>query len=305
MLIHLLPAFTKTSATLVGFTAILFWSSNVGLMRSVSESFGAIPGVALIYSISTIILLFTVGVPKFSCIPKVYLFWGSLLFVTYELCFSLSIGFAQNPRQAIEVGMVNYLWPTFTLIFAIMFNNVKANWLIFPGCIAALVGIFLVLSGETGIHLDLMWLNLQSNPLSYALALAAAVLWGVYCAVTIRTSEGKNVVTLFFALVAVVLWFKYWLIGAPDLNFTPENTFVLFMSAAALGLGYGAWNIGILSGNITLLAGASYFTPVLSAFSAVLLLNTTLSWMFWQGVMLVTCGAILCWLSTREKKIAH
>ena len=142
MLIHLLPALTKTSATLVGLTAILFWSSNVGLMRSVSESFGAIPGVALIYSIATVILLFTVGVPKLSRIPKAYLFWGSLLFVTYELCFSLSIGFAQNPRQAIEVGMVNYLWPTFTLIFAIMFNNVKANWLIFPGCIAALVGIF-------------------------------------------------------------------------------------------------------------------------------------------------------------------
>ncbi len=33
-----------------------------------------------------------------------------------------------------------------------------------------------------------------------------------------------------------------------------------------MGFGYAAWNVGILHGNVTLLAGASYFIPVLSAF---------------------------------------
>lgn len=79
----------------------------------------------------------------------------------------------------------------------------------------------------------------------------------------------------------------------------------LFMAAGALGLGYAAWNIGIISGNITLLAGASYFTPVLSAVIAAILLNTSLSFTFWQGVWMVTTGAILCWFATKSQTDSH
>jgi len=301
MLLNALPALNRNISTLIGLTAVIFWSTNVGFIRSVSESFGAVAGAALIYSVASVILLITIGMPKFSTIPKSYLWWGSLLFVAYELCFALSIGYAQNSRQAIEVGMINYLWPTFTLVFAIIFNNVKANLLIIPGCILALVGICWVLGGDTGFNPFQIWNNLKVNPLSYGLAFAAAILWAAYCSVTVKTSQGKNLVTIFFALVAVVLWIKYFFMSGSAINFTYDNTVTLIMAAGALGLGYGAWNIGIISGNMTLMAGASYFTPVLSAFFAALLLSTSLSFIFWQGVAMVTTGAVLCWLATRKQ----
>ena len=303
MLLNALPTFNRNISTLIGLTAVIFWSTNVGLMRSVSESFGAVAGAALIYSVASMILVFMVGMPKFSTIPKSYLWWGSLLFVAYELCFALSIGYAQNSRQAIEVGMINYLWPTFTLLFAIIFNNVKANILIIPGCIFALVGICWVLGGDTGFDFFQIFTNLKANPLSYGLAFAAAILWAAYCSVTVKTSQGKNLVTIFFALVAAVLWIKYLLMSGSALNFTYDNTVTLIMAAGALGLGYGAWNIGIISGNMTLMAGASYFIPVLSALFAALILSTSLSFIFWQGVAMVTAGAVLCWLATRKKQI--
>lgn len=301
MLLNSLPVFNRNIATLIGCTAILFWSTNVGLIRSVSESFGAVAGAALIYSVAALILFLTIGIPKFSSIPKSYLWWGSLLFVAYELCFVLSIGYAQNSTQAIEVGMINYLWPTFTLVFAIIFNHVKSNALILPGCILALVGICWVLGGDKGFDLVQVWANLQVNPLSYALAFAAAILWAAYCSVTVKISQGKNVVTIFFSIAAIVLWVKYFLFDASTLHFTYDNTVILILAAGALGLGYGAWNIGIISGNMTLLAGASYFTPVLSVLFAALLLGIQLSWSFWQGVVMVTAGALLCWLATRRQ----
>jgi len=303
MLLNALPTFNRNISTLIGLTAVIFWSTNVGLMRSVSESFGAVAGAALIYSVASMILVFMVGMPKFSTIPKSYLWWGSLLFVAYELCFALSIGYAQNSRQAIEVGMINYLWPTFTLLFAIIFNNVKANILIIPGCIFALVGICWVLGGDTGFDFFQIFTNLKANPLSYGLAFAAAILWAAYCSVTVKTSQGKNLVTIFFALTGVVRWIKYLLMSGSALNFTYDNTVTLIMAAGALGLGYGAWNIGIISGNMTLMAGASYFIPVLSALFAALILSTSLSFIFWQGVAMVTAGAVLCWLATRKKQI--
>jgi hypothetical protein len=36
-------------------------------------------------------------------------------------------GLCGNTPQAIEVGMVNYLWPSLTIVFAILFNGQKTT----------------------------------------------------------------------------------------------------------------------------------------------------------------------------------
>ncbi|CDL08998.1 Permease of the drug/metabolite transporter (DMT) superfamily [Klebsiella pneumoniae IS43] len=58
--------------------------------------------------------------------------------------------------------------------------------------------------------------------------------------------------------------------------------------------------LGILHGNVSLLAAASYFTPVLSSALAAILLSATLSWSFWQGAGMVCLGSLLCWYATRR-----
>ena len=112
----------STQATLIGLIAVALWSSIVGLIRGVSESFGATGGAALIYTLGSALLLRSVGPTRISQLPRRYLVIGGALLVAYEWCLSLSLGYANNARQAIEVGMVNYLWPTFTMTAAIVFN---------------------------------------------------------------------------------------------------------------------------------------------------------------------------------------
>lgn len=181
----------KNKATLIGLIAILLWSSIVGLIRGVSESFGAVGGAALIYSVASVFLVCSVGMTKVREFSRAYLIWGSLLFVAYELCLALSIGYARTSRQAIEVGMVNYLWPTLTMVAAIIFNQQRSNALIFPGFALSMAGISWILGGEQGFDLPGMWANLQDNPLSYGLALAGALIWAAYCTVTARMANGK------------------------------------------------------------------------------------------------------------------
>lgn len=300
MLMKTVPVLSKNVATIIGLLAIFLWSSNVGLVRSVSLNFGAVGGAALIYSIASLFLWMTVGWPKFKQIPKNYLLWGSVLFVAYELCFALSIGYAHHAQQAIEVGMINYLWPTFTLLFAMLFNQMKANFLIVPGSLLALLGIAWILGGDQGINIMQIWGNLQDNPISYGLAFLGALIWAAYCSLTVKKSQGHNAVTFFFVLVSVVLWMKYFWLGGGTLNFNYVNTAILIFAAAALGFGYATWNIGIMHGHLSFLAGASYFTPVLSAVLAAMLLHTSLSIAFWQGTAMVCLGAILCWISTKK-----
>lgn len=289
-------------ATLIGMVAVVLWSSIVGLIRSVSDHLGPTGGAAMMYSVASVFLLLSAGWVRLGEFPRRYLVWGSLLFVSYELCLALSIGYANTARQAIEVGMVNYLWPTFTIVAAILFNRQRTNLLIVPGFLLSIVGICWVLGGEQGFDPAGMLHNVRDNPPSYGLAFAGALIWAAYCTVTARMAGGKNGVTLFFMLVSVTLWIKYLLGGGSAMDFSGEAVAYLLLAAAAMGFGYGAWNVGILHGNVTILAGASYFIPVLSAAFSTLLLRAPLPLAFWQGAAMVCGGAILCWLATRARR---
>ncbi|VVE65430.1 Aromatic amino acid exporter YddG [Pandoraea captiosa] len=293
---------SRSKATLIGLSAVVLWASIVALIRDVSVSLGATGGAAAIYTVASIFLALTVGFPKLSTFPRRYLLWGGLLFVAYELCLSLSIGYANSSRQAIEVGMVNYLWPTFTLVSAIVFNKQRANWLVVPGFLLSMLGICWVLGGDRGLDLPGMLVNIADNPLSYGLAFVGAILWAAYCTVTARIADGKNGVTPFFMLVAVALWIKYFAGGGGAMSLDLRSGTCLVAAAAAMGFGYAAWNVGILRGNVTILVGASYFIPVLSAALAALLLHAPLVASFWWGACMVCAGSMLCWRATRARR---
>ncbi len=177
----------------------------VGLIRGVSEGLGPVGGGAAIYSLSGLLLIFTVGFPRIRQIPKGYLLAGSLLFVSYEICLALSLGYAATRHQAIEVGMVNYLWPSLTILFAILFNGQKTNWLIVPGLLLALVGVCWVLGGDNGLHYDEIINNITTSPLSYFLAFIGAFIWAAYCTVTNKYARGFNGITVFVLLTGASL----------------------------------------------------------------------------------------------------
>ncbi|HDR2892949.1 TPA: aromatic amino acid DMT transporter YddG [Enterobacter asburiae] len=297
----------QKKATLIGLIAILLWSAIVGLIKSVSEGFGPVGGAALIYSCSAVLLLFTVGFPNLRQFPRSYLIVGSILFVCYELCLSLSLGFTHTGRQAIEVGMVNYLWPSMTILLAVIVNRQKTSPLIIPGVILAVAGICRVLGGDHGFSFSEMSHNVMENPLSYGLAFSGAIIWAIYCVVTKFIAKGNNGITLFFILTALTLWTKYLISPQPEFVLSWHSWVSLLLAAIAMGFGYAAWNVGILHGNVTVLAAASYFIPIVSAVLAAFMLNSHLALSFWQGTAMVSLGSLICWWSTRsvERKKIH
>lgn len=54
-----------------------------------------------------------------------------------------------------------------------------------------------------------------------------------------------------------------------------------------------------MHGNLTLLANASYFTPVLSVLLSSLLFQVMPDANFWIGALLVTAGSLVCWWAVR------
>lgn len=294
---------SASKGTLYGMVAILLWSTIVGLIRNISEYFGAVGGAALIYSTGTLFLILILGWPKLSIFPKRYLFWGGLLFVTYEVCLSLALGFASDRTQAIELGMVNYLWPSFTLALAVLLNKQRFSILLVIGLLCSFSGLVWVVSGDNPFTIESLWNNVCRNPLSYILAFSGAILWAFYSNLTRLISAGNNGIVPFFLLTSLALWGQYLFSTPVEWIINTKSITLLLITGAAIGMANAAWTIGMIRGNVTLLATLSYFTPVISTAFSSLLLSTALSFSFWQGVMLVTAGSLICWLATRQKTI--
>ncbi|OQX37609.1 MAG: EamA family transporter [Oceanospirillales bacterium LUC14_002_19_P2] len=287
--------------TLAGCLAILCWSTIVAFVRNVTEQLGPVGGAAMIYTVSSLFLAVFIGLPHPKLFKIRYLVIGGSLFVSYEIFLVLALGLANDRMQAIEIGLINYLWPCLTVLLTVIVNRQRVSLWLYPALILAFLGVAWTVSGDEGLSLHQLAANIATNPASYSMAFIGAFIWAVYCNVTKRLSGGHNAITWFFMATASELWIKYFISDAPAMMFSTGAVVDLLLASAAMGMGYALWNIGIIGGNMVLLAVLSYFTPLLSTLFAAILLNVTLSVTFWQGVIMVTAASLMCWWLTRNK----
>ncbi|ENM5913003.1 aromatic amino acid DMT transporter YddG [Vibrio mimicus] len=296
--------FINHKHTLYGIAAILLWGSLMALTRRVAEEFSPIGGAALIYTVSTLFLLFTMGVPRLKAGSARYVLIGGVLFVSYEICLALALGMANDRLQAIEMSVINYLWPALTVLIAVLLSKRSVSFWVYPSVGLAFLGVAWTIVAEQGISaMDLME-RIATNPTVYAMAFIGAFIWAIYCNVTQRLAQGQNAIVLFFAATASVLWLQYALSDEPALSFTWSNVSTLLLTGVVMGSGYALWNVAILRGNMLLLATLSYFTPVISTLFSSLILGVVLGLSFWQGVVMVTLGSLICWWVTRQPNSA-
>ncbi len=286
--------------TLAGCLAILFWSTIIAFVRNVTEQLGPVGGAAMIYTVSCIFLTLFIGLPHPKLFKVRYLVLGGSLFIIYEICLVLALGFANDRQQAIEIGLINYLWPCLTVLLTVIINRQPVSFWLYPALILAFLGVAWTVNGDEGLSLNQLSSNIATNPASYSMAFIGAFIWAVYCNITKRLSGENNAITWFFMATASALWIKYFSSDAPAMVFSTDSVINLLLASAAMGMGYALWNIGIIGGNMVLLAVLSYFTPLLSTLFAAIVLNVTLSITFWQGVIMVTAASLMSWWLTRN-----
>jgi drug/metabolite transporter (DMT)-like permease len=283
-----------------GVLAIVLWSATVGLFRSIGESLGPVGGPAMLFTVSGLLVVAFTGIPKLGTLNRTYLLLTGALFVAYEVCLALAIGYAHHRGQAMEVGMINYLWPCLTMLFAVLAGQQRASVLLLvPGIALSFVGIVWVMKGESHFSFSQLAENFRTNPVAYSLAFIAAFLWAAYSVLSRRFGNGKNGVGLFLLATAGVLWVKYSWNAQPEMLVTPRVVGEVLVMGTFTATAYSAWNFGVQRGSIGLLAALSYFTPVLSAFLASVWLGVKPGYAFWMGVAMVTAGSLVSWWSTR------
>jgi drug/metabolite transporter (DMT)-like permease len=302
---------TQTKGTLLGLVAIGLWSTAPSLLRLFSEAAGAVAGAAMVYTLASAMLVALRGWTPLRHYPLRYLLIGGALFAAYEVALSLALGFAQNRTQAIEVGLLNYLWPCLTVALMVLSGRQRATLWLAPGLLLSLLGVAWIMAGGDGWSPAHLADNAARNLISYGLAVGGALLWAVYCCVARPLSQGTDAIVPFFVLTSIVLWLKLALSGMPaaEINAAAQAggpmhlwpaAGLLCAAAAVMALGYASWNRALAHGNVALLAAVSYAAPVLSSAFSAAILRTALTATFWQGAAMVTAGSLCCWWATRK-----
>lgn len=295
--------------TLYGFLAILLWSTTIALARSLTEKVGTLGAGASVYligggiCIGRLLWFGQVG-DSFRGLSPWYLWGCGILFVGYMVALYLALGLAVDRNQAIEIGLLNYLWPALTLLFSLILLNKKASFLLIPGTGAALVGVFMVLSPGAAVSLSSLWINVQKNPAAYSLGLVAALTWALYSNLTRRWAgaNSKGAVDIFIPATGLLL-------GGLLFLFEEQGAWNVYAAAEACFLGlatvlaYAAWDIAMRKGDLILVAAFSYLTPLLSTVVSYFYLGVTLGFSLWLGCVLIVAGSLLSWVSVSNRSI--
>ncbi|HNX51792.1 MAG TPA: EamA family transporter, partial [Thermoanaerobaculaceae bacterium] len=124
------PHGTETG-TALGIVAVLLWGSTVAFGRSLAAQLGPLHAAAAVYLLcGALSLAYLAWKPSrlkraLRLSPRYLILCGGL-FVGYVVCFYLALGIASGSRQAIEVGVINYLWPAATVVLSVPLLGTRA-----------------------------------------------------------------------------------------------------------------------------------------------------------------------------------
>lgn len=301
-------------ATAGGVGAILLWSTTVAFARSLAEQVGPVSGAAGVYcvgGIAGLVLLLGDSQRRQRILrqPARYLVGCGSLFVGYMLMLFLAVGWADGRQQVLEVGMLNYLWPTLTLVLSLVLLGKKANWILLPGTLLALGGVFMVVTHGASISWHSFCRNFASNSGAYWLALTAAVFWAMYSNLTRRWAGGQDegAVLLFLPITAIVLLIISCFLDEPREWSRRSLAEALFLGVATYAA-YMLWDNAMRKGNIVMVAAASYLTPLFSTIVSCIYLAVVPGTRLWVGCGVLVLGSILSWQSMSNdstRKIAQ
>ena len=289
--------------TIRGLSAILLWSATVALARRIAEQVGPLTAGAAVYATAGLflgghLLVRERSLKKLRSLPRLHLFGCGALFLIYTVALFLGLGLAANRHQAIEVALLNYLWPALTLLFSLPLLGKRAGAGLVPATLLALFGVFLVLTPGASFSWRSFLANLSSNPAAYALGLTAAVSWALYSNLTRRWGEdaSSNAVLLFTLGTGAAFWLVRFFHPEPG-AWTARAAAEAALLALGTGLAYLLWDIAMRRGDLVLVASCSYLTPFLSTLVSCVYLGVLPEAGVWLGSLLIVAGSFWSWRS--------
>ena len=284
---------TSRTATAIGFTAILLWST-LALFTAMS---GRVPAFQLVG------MTFVIGGVMILVVAILRGQWRNVLPTPAAFALGLYGPFgdsalyyaAVKTAPPAEANLIHYLWPLLIVLFAALLpgGGLKLRHLV--GALIGLAATALLISGNLGSGGGLA--------LGHVLAALGAFVWASYSVLSRRLagvpSESLGITLLGCALAAFACHAAFettlWSLTAI------EWTGVLGLGIGSIGLAFVVWDIGMKKGDVALLGVASYAAPVLSTLVLVAAGYAPASWLLAGSCALIVVGAAVASFQPRRR----
>jgi drug/metabolite transporter (DMT)-like permease len=189
----------------------------------------------------------------------------------------------------VEAGLINYLWPTLIVVFSAFLPGEKLKWQHIAGCLLALSGAVLVVTGGRGLSFD------PAYAFGYGAALVAAVTWALYSVLSRRVGEvSSDAIAGFCAGVAILALPCHLLLETTSWPESPAQWMaILGLGLGPVGFAFYVWDIGVKRGDIQVLGAASYATPLLSTGLLILAGFAAYTTILLLAALLVVLGGVI------------
>lgn len=279
---------SKTTATLIGFTAILMWA----FLALLGTAAGPVPPFQL--TAMTFLVGGLTGAASWlwrpGAIRALRQRWQVWAVGTLGLCvYHCLYFFAIQTAPPVEASLIAYLWPLLIVLFAALLPGERLHVHHVIGAIMGLAGAVLIITRGGAVGLS------DGLKLGHVLALACAFIWSGYSVVSRRFGDVPTDVVAGFCLITAVV------AGALHLALEPtvwpqaagQWLAIGLLGLFPLGIGFFTWDIGVKKGDIMVLGAASYAAPLLS--TLVLLAGgfAAYHWSIAVACLLITLGAMI------------
>jgi drug/metabolite transporter (DMT)-like permease len=206
----------------------------------------------------------------------------------------VAVSIVKSKGELLVVGLLNYLWPSLTLLLSIPILHYRANWWLLPGALAVLTG--LVMSKvATAPAMTIQEVLTHINPWAYSLAALDAIAWALYSNYSRKLSnpEGASAVPMYMVLGSLLLF-----IASVQINELRSPTvfswIVLFFWSLATALSYLFWDVGMRFGNVVTISTTSMLIPLFSTIVTAILLGHGITPSLIIAAGLVALGSQVC-----------
>lgn len=284
---------TRKAATGVGFVAVILWSllaSLVALTRAVPPFQLAAMAFAVAGIIGLVYLVVSgEGLRVLLKVPPAAWALGVGGLFGYHFLYFVAL----RRAPALEANLLNYLWPLLiVLLSAVLPTPARGQglrWWHVAGALLGLAGTVLIITahGDAAFRTN-AWRG-------YVAAVGAALVWSHYSVLSLRFAHVPSSAVTGFCIVTAVASAACHL--AFEITFWPHGALewaaVVAMGLGPVGLAFYVWDYGVKHGDIRVLGGAAYLTPLLSTLLLVTLGLGEATPALWAACALITGGAVL------------
>ena len=284
----------RRNATWCGIGAILLWSS-LALMALFTASLPPFQVLATSFAIGGVLGLALLARDGRAGLRGLRQPWPAFVLAVFALFGYHALYFiAFRAAPAVEVNLINYLWPLLIVVFAAFLPGTRLRAGQVAGTLLGLAGVVIMVTRGRAIALEAQHLP------GYLAAFVAALTWAAYSVLNRRfhavPSAAVAGACLAVAVLAALVHVLVEQTQAPD---AAQWGVLVLMGVGPVGIAFRLWDHGTKRGDLALLGTLSYAAPLLS--TLLLLLSGRVEAHASQAVAvaLLLVGA---WLSVRAAR---